>query len=117
MDMILSPSSTYFYGFALVAYGRKSFNAIWQIGQRGPDILRKWHTVDFDDIDDIARSKEHSMGVNGFEELLEEFPPSFDCVKTLCREIREILFPYRDGLLVGTPPGPPEKLYESIIDY
>ncbi|MCJ1349377.1 hypothetical protein MMC31_007617 [Peltigera leucophlebia] len=76
------------------------------------DILTSWYTGDFNA---IARSKEHNMGVNGFKELLKEFPPVLDCTKPLCEEIREILFPYKKGLLVGTPPGPPENLYKPII--
>jgi len=66
----------------------------------------------------IARRKEHTIGVNGLEELLDEFLPAFDCVKPLCKEIRGILFPLlEDGALcTGTPSDPPEKLYNSIIE-
>lgn len=55
------------------------------------------------------------MHIDGFEDILDEFPQAFDCVKPLCRNIRGVLFPYSDGLLVGTPPGPPEQLYDAII--
>jgi len=54
------------------------------------------------------------MHVDGFEDILEEFPPYLDCLKPLCRELREILFPYRKGLFVGTPKDP-EVLYEPIV--
>ena len=74
-------------------------------------ILTKWYTGDYDD---IARSKRGDMGVDGFEELLEELPQIFDCVKPLCREIRGILFPYKDGLFTGTPLDP-EELYGPIL--
>lgn len=54
------------------------------------------------------------MGVNGFEELLNEFIQVFDCVKPFCKEIRGVLFPYKDGLFIGTP-SDPENLYDFII--
>ena len=75
-------------------------------------ILSKWYTGDYDD---IARSKRGDMGVDGFEDILEEFPSIFDHLKPLCLEIRGILFPYKDGLFTGTPPDP-EKLYGPILE-
>ena len=58
------------------------------------------------------------MGMNGFRELLKEFPPVLDCIKPICHEIRQIPFPHQlNGcMLVGTPPGPPEDLYNPIIE-
>ena len=58
------------------------------------------------------------MGVTGFKALLGEFPEVFDCVKPLCKKIRAILFPLlEDGALhTGTLSGPPEKLYDPIIE-
>jgi hypothetical protein len=50
----------------------------------------------------------------GLDLILEEFPPSFDCVKPLCRTIRDVLFPYRRGLFTGTPRDP-KILYDPII--
>ncbi|KAL9125176.1 MAG: hypothetical protein Q9217_005580 [Psora testacea] len=78
-------------------------------------ILTWWYSGSFKA---IAGRKEHAMGVNGFEELLDELPAAFDCIKPLCREIRGILFPLlKDGaLLIGTPSDPPEKLYHPIIE-
>lgn len=57
------------------------------------------------------------MHVDGFEDILNEFPLAFDRVKPLCKEIRGILFPLlKDGaLFTGTPLDPPEKLYRPII--
>ena len=77
-------------------------------------ILTWWYSGSFKA---IAGRKEHAMGVNGFEELLDEFSSAFDCVKPLCKEIRGVLFPLlEDGaLFTGTPSGPPEKLYDSIL--
>ena len=51
------------------------------------------------------------MHVDGFEDILDEFPTAFDSVKPLCRKIRGILFPLLENgaLLKGTRPDPPEK--------
>lgn len=77
------------------------------------NLLNLWYAGDFDS---IARSKEYCMSLNGFSELLKEFPRVLDCTKPLCEELREILFPYKNNrLLLGTPPGPPENLYNPII--
>ncbi|SLM41353.1 1 protein kinase [Lasallia pustulata] len=74
--------------------------------------LERWYSGSYDV---IAAAKRGDMGVDGFEEILEEFPQALDCVKPLCRKIQGILFPYENGLVIGTPPGPPEKLYDPII--
>ena len=74
-------------------------------------MLTDWYTGSYKQ---IAQRKRDAVGVTGFEELLDEFPRVFDCVKPLCREIRGILFPYRDGLFIGTP-SEPEELYGPII--
>ncbi|MCJ1387127.1 hypothetical protein MMC17_010256 [Xylographa soralifera] len=74
-------------------------------------MLRKWYTGSYKE---IAQSKEYAMGVNGFEELLEEFPLILECIMPLCREIRGILFPYQNGMFTGTPLDPKE-LYDPII--
>ena len=76
------------------------------------NVLKRWYTGTYDD---IARNKRGDMHIDGFEDILDGFPQAFDCVKPLCRKIRGILFPYENGLLVGTPPGAPDKLYDSII--
>ena len=57
-------------------------------GRPKESVLTKWYTGSFKD---IARSKLGDMHVDGFDDILEEFPPSFDCVKSLCRKIRSIL--------------------------
>ena len=53
------------------------------------------------------------MYVDGFEDILEEFAPHFDRVKPLSKELRSILFLYREGLFVGTPKEP-KVLYTPI---
>ena len=58
------------------------------------------------------------MHVDGFEDILNEFPLAFDYVKSLYEKIRGILFPLlEDGsLFTGTPSEPPEILYNPIIE-
>jgi serine/threonine protein kinase len=73
--------------------------------------LTKWYTGNYND---IAEAKRGYMHADGLEDILDEFPQAFDCVKPLCREIRGILFPYKDGLFIGTPLEP-EKLYGPIL--
>ncbi|KAL2042020.1 hypothetical protein N7G274_005208 [Stereocaulon virgatum] len=77
------------------------------------NILTKWYIGSFDD---IADAKKGYMHEDDFEKILMEFPRAFDDVKPLCKTIRGILFPYKNGLLVGTPPDPPEELYNPIIE-
>ncbi|MCJ1237182.1 hypothetical protein MMC14_005167 [Varicellaria rhodocarpa] len=75
--------------------------------------LKMWYTGSYDT---IARSKRGDMHADGFEDILEEFPSSLNCVKSLCKGMRRILFPLTpDGKLdIGTPPDP-VKLYDPII--
>ncbi|KAM4061752.1 kinase [Hirsutella rhossiliensis] len=97
---------------------------LWLFGRRGWELVNRardhptdsmftdWYTGSFRK---IASAKRGHMDANGFEDILEEFPqPEFDCVKPLCRDLRGILFPYRDGLFIGTPKDP-EILYGPII--
>ena len=61
--------------------------------------LTKWYSGSFKDVAEAKRGYRH---VDGFEDILDEFPTSFDCVKPLCREIRGILFPLlKDGACVS----------------
>lgn len=53
--------------------------------------------------------------LTGLGAFFEEFTSIFDHLKPLCREIRGILFKYKDGLFTGTLPDP-EKLYGTILE-
>ncbi len=100
---------------------------IWLCARRGWDlcgnpkgrpkesVLTKWYSGS---LKDMARSKLGDMHVDGFEDILDEFPTVFDYVKPLCRKIRGILFPLqKDGTLFkGTRPDLPERLYDPIIE-
>ncbi len=58
------------------------------------------------------------LHIDGFDDILDEFPPSSDCVKPLYRKMRGLLFPLlEDGaLFTRTPSDPPEELYHPIIE-
>ena len=59
----------------------------------------------------------YAIGVDGFKELVDEFPQIFDSVKPLCTKIRGTLFPLLENgaLFIGTSSDPPEQLYHLII--
>ncbi|UKZ48431.1 hypothetical protein TrVGV298_002654 [Trichoderma virens] len=61
-----------------------------------------------------SANKRGDMDRNGLETILMEFPDAFDCVKSLCRAVRDVLFPHRNGLFTGTPKDS-ELLYGPII--
>ncbi|EEQ89759.2 hypothetical protein RJZ56_001748 [Blastomyces dermatitidis] len=97
---------------------------IWQCARHGwrlstnlqgrPKVSRlaKWYTGSYDD---IARIKASDMGAKRFENLLVEFPPEFEEVKSLCRDVRKVLFRiYKDDIFTGTPVKS-EVLYDPII--
>lgn len=65
--------------------------------------------------EDIARNKRGDMDKNGLEAILRECAQVFDVVKPLCRKIRDVLFPQKDGLFTGTPQDP-NILYNPIIN-
>ena len=66
----------------------------------------------------VTKRKEHTMGINGFEELLDKFLTAFNNLKSLCKKIQGILFPLlKDrALFTRTPSDPPEELYNPIIE-
>ncbi|KAF2164526.1 hypothetical protein M409DRAFT_67691 [Zasmidium cellare ATCC 36951] len=74
-------------------------------------VLSQWYTGTYKD---IARNKRGDIDRSGLEDILKDFPSAFETVKPLCRAIRDILFPYRDGLFTGTPQDP-YVLYKPII--
>ncbi|EEH11710.1 conserved hypothetical protein [Histoplasma capsulatum G186AR] len=76
--------------------------------QRQPEesALRDWYTGTYQK---IARSKRGDMSVDGFEDILSEFPPIFECVKPLCR------FPSKDRRIIVGTPHDPKRLYSPII--
>ncbi|TPX24430.1 hypothetical protein DIZ76_013777 [Coccidioides immitis] len=92
---------------------------IWQCALRGwgkewpkRSLLTNWYTNSYRG---IATAKLGVVGANGFELILEEFPPKFDSIKPLCRELRGILFPVRESDIFTGTPKDPEILYGPII--
>ncbi|KAA6408373.1 MAG: serine threonine- kinase Sgk2 [Lasallia pustulata] len=75
-------------------------------------MLSSWYTGTYAD---IARIKRIDMDKNGLEDILRECSQVFDCVKPLCRVIRDVLFLHKDGLFTGTPQDP-NILYDPIIE-
>jgi hypothetical protein len=55
------------------------------------------------------------MDKNRFKGILNEFLLKFDGLEVLIKELRDILFPYREGLFTRTYRDP-DKLYRPIID-
>ncbi|KAL1957251.1 hypothetical protein VTO42DRAFT_6157 [Malbranchea cinnamomea] len=99
---------------------------LWQCGRRGWEFVRNvkgrprnsrltnWYTGSFAD---IANAKRGNVDAGGFERIMaQEFPPEFDCVKPLCRELRGILFPIRKNAIFAGIPKDPAILYTPIID-
>lgn len=99
---------------------------IWLCARRGWEVvparmsksrrstLSHWHTGSYHD---IARDKLGDMDKGrqkGLELILDGLTPSFACVKPLCRSLRDILFPYHDGLFTGTPQDA-KVLYDPMI--
>ncbi len=75
--------------------------------------LTKWY---IDSYDDIADAKVGHMHVDEFKDILKKFLQTLDCIKSLCEEIREILFSLtKDEELNIETQSNSEKLYESII--
>lgn len=96
---------------------------LWQCIRRGwefvgrtlskPSQLTGWYTGTFED---IARNKQGNMDGLAFEYILDEFPEEFNDVKSLCRDLRSILFPIKeDALFTRTPPDPSD-LYGPMVD-
>jgi hypothetical protein len=83
-------------------------------GETAPEesILRKWEVGSFKD---IASAKMGHMTVNSLEDIVGEFPKAFDVVKPLCFRIRSILFGDTARMIIGTPTGDPERLYDDIV--
>jgi len=82
-------------------------------GQPKDSMLPRWYTGTYKK---IAQNKRGDMSKGGFEQISEEFPPEFDAVKPLCRKLRGVLFPIREGDLFTDTPQNPEILYDPAIE-
>jgi hypothetical protein len=95
------------------------FHIVWSIGHPRVTI---WCRIEMD-----KRRRERRMADEAImitvhdrwlrsEDILEEFPHAFDCVKSLCRDVRTILFPLtKAGKLDLETPADSDFLYDPII--
>ncbi|KAL7804898.1 hypothetical protein V8C44DRAFT_369186 [Trichoderma aethiopicum] len=89
----------------------------WQfVGRRNPvafSALNGWRASS--SFEHLARNKQANMDKECFEAVLAEFPPEFQRIKPLCRTLRSILFPMKDGALFTGTPSDPDTLYLPIL--
>ncbi|KHO00536.1 serine/threonine-protein kinase Sgk2 [Metarhizium album ARSEF 1941] len=118
IEVLLGISHTYRHDLEAFFYvliwlcARRGWALSRASGQRPKkSMLSRWYTGGYED---IAQSKRGDMDKNGLEVILREFPEAFDGVKPLCRAVRDVLFPHKDGLFTGTPQDP-NILYDPII--
>ncbi|CAH0046051.1 unnamed protein product [Clonostachys solani] len=77
--------------------------------------LRKWSNGEWNE---LAVRKSLDMDQDSFQSILEEFTPEFHPLKPLAENLRQILFPLRDGVIWTGTDGSPEavdKLYDGMI--
>lgn len=68
------------------------------------------------DAADAATAKLWNMHLEGFMDILDEFVPAFDCIKPLCTNLRQVLFPLNNiGLLDRTTKSDHRTLYDPFI--
>ncbi|KAL7893021.1 serine/threonine-protein kinase Sgk2 [Trichoderma sp. SZMC 28014] len=119
IEVLLGLSHTYrhdlesFFYVLIWLCARRGWELLTSSGQRPEkSFLSRWYTGGYED---IAQNKRGDMDKYGLEFLLRVFPEDFDCVKPLCRAIRDVLFPHKDGALFTGTPQDPKILYDPII--
>ena len=94
---------------------------LWVIirGNQGPNKellkasrLQFWYTGSYNV---IANTKRGHMDKKAFQKIVAEFPLSLNGLKALAIELRDILFPYHEGLFTGTYKDP-DRFYKPMID-
>ncbi|KAI1172842.1 FunK1 protein kinase [Nemania sp. FL0916] len=78
--------------------------------------LRQWSNGGWDE---LAARKSLDMDRNNFQDLLTEFPPGLDSLKPLAENLRQILFPIRDGAIwtkTDSSPDAVDKLYDEMLN-
>jgi serine/threonine protein kinase len=73
--------------------------------------LRDWYLGSYIQ---MANTKRGHMDKQQFRSILAEFPAKFQDLKTVAEELRDILFPYREGLFIGTY-SDPDEMYLPMI--
>jgi len=74
--------------------------------------LRRWYTGTYAE---IADTKLGHMDKNGFENVIGEFAPKFESLKQLARELRNDLFPIRDGAIFTRTFRDHNIMYDGMI--
>jgi hypothetical protein len=74
--------------------------------------LRDWYTGNYRQ---IASTKLGHMDKNGFEGIIAEFAPRFENLKKLARELRNVLFPIRDGAIFTGTFRDNDIMYDGMI--
>ena len=75
--------------------------------------LRDWYTGNYRQ---IASTKLGHMDKNGFEGIIAEFAPRFENLKKLARELRNVLFPIRDGAIFTGTFRDNDIMYDGMIE-
>lgn len=75
--------------------------------------LRRWYTGSYEDIVDAKRSH---MDNDRFNIILHEFPPEFNCLKELAKELRMASSPIQRGALFRGTWSDPKKVYIPMVD-
>ncbi|OBT40386.1 hypothetical protein VE00_10085 [Pseudogymnoascus sp. WSF 3629] len=75
--------------------------------------LRDWYTGTYRQ---IASTKLGHMDKNGFEGIIAEFAPRFENLKKLARELRNVLFPIRDGAIFTGTFRDNDIMYDGMIE-
>ncbi|KAL5354469.1 hypothetical protein ACLOAV_000558 [Pseudogymnoascus australis] len=75
--------------------------------------LRDWYTGNYRQ---IASTKLGHMDKNGFEDIIAEFALRFENLKALARELRNVLFPIRDGAIFTGTFRDNDIMYDGMIE-
>ncbi|OAF59020.1 hypothetical protein VC83_06149 [Pseudogymnoascus destructans] len=74
--------------------------------------LRRWYTGTYAE---IADTKLGHMDKNGFGGIIAEFAPKFKLLKQLARELRNVLFPIRNGAIFTGTFRDNDIMYDGMI--
>jgi hypothetical protein len=74
--------------------------------------LRRWYSGTYTE---IGQNKLGDMDKNGFEGIIAEFAPRFENLKKLARELRNVLFPIRDGAIFTGTFRDNDMMYDGMI--
>ncbi|KAI9888781.1 MAG: hypothetical protein M1814_006286 [Vezdaea aestivalis] len=76
-------------------------------------LLKSWYQGNYEQ---IASSKKSYMDKGEFEKIIAEFPWEFGWAKNVARQVRDILFPIREGALFTGTLEDPDLMYNPVIE-